>query len=71
MKFKLFSTSTPKLEWQKLKSKHKNVPDLYRSAVPGGWLMASGGEHPSLVFIPDTDHDWDGNSYPLQDDDED
>lgn len=71
MKFKLFGATIPKLEWQKLKSKQKNVPDLYRSAVPGGWLMTSGGDHAALVFIPDADHEWDGNSFPVQDDNDD
>lgn len=65
---KLFGGSTPKLEWQKLKSKQKNVPDLYRSPVFGGWLISSNGERSALVFIPDPDHEWDGNSYPMQDD---
>ena len=62
MKFSLFGGNTPKLEWQKLKSKHKNVPDLYRSAVHGGWLIGSDKEAFSLVFLPDPDHQWDGAS---------
>lgn len=71
MKFKLFSNNSPKLEWQKLKSRQKNVPDLYRSAVIGGWLITSGGEGAPLTFIPDPEHEWDGSSYPLHEDDED
>lgn len=68
MKFNIFGGNTPKLEWQKLKSKHKNVPDLYRSAVQGGWLVAGDKENFSLVFIPDEQHLWDGESLPLQED---
>lgn len=56
-----FTKKPPKLLWQKLKSKERNVPDLYRSTVPGGWLISNGIDG-GLVFLPDPDHAWDGNS---------
>lgn len=56
-----FSKNTPRLDWQRLKSKDKNVPDLYRSPVTGGWLVSAGIDA-GLVFIPDEKHAWDGNS---------
>ena len=56
---------TPVLEWQKLKSRNnKYTPELYRTAVPGGWLISqslTGG----LVFLPDPEHEWDGDSLTL------
>lgn len=40
---------------------------VYRTPVPGGWLVVmfwasqmSGG--PSITFMPDPDHAWDGHS---------
>lgn len=65
MKLNFFGGNSPKLDWQKLKSKQKQIPDLYRCAVPGGWLISNGGETPSLTFIPDFDHEWDGASVPI------
>lgn len=56
-----FAKKRPQLSWQKLKSKQKNVPDLYRSTVPGGWLI-SGGINGGLVFLPDPEHAWNGNT---------
>lgn len=37
---------------------------IYRSKVPGGWLVASFGHSGdmALTFYPDPDHKWDGNS---------
>ena len=59
------SSRTPVLEWQKLKSRNnKYTPELYRTAVPGGWLISqslTGG----LVFLPDHEHEWDGDSLTL------
>ena len=58
------SRRTPVLEWQKLKSRNnKHTPELYRTAVPGGWLISQ-SETGGLVFLPDPDHDWDGDSLP-------
>ena len=50
---------TPVLEWQKLKSRNnKYTPELYRisQSLTGG-----------LVFLPDPDHEWDGDSLPTND----
>ncbi|SUO95628.1 hypothetical protein [Suttonella ornithocola] len=58
--------NTPKLDWQKLKSRNKNVPDCYRSPVFGGWLISNGYEG-GITFIPDPEHKWDGESYPILD----
>lgn len=57
-------TKKPKLDWQKLKSTNRAVPHLYRSAVFGGWLVSNGYEG-ALTFIPDPEHKWDGESYPI------
>lgn len=39
---------------------------IYRSKVPGGWLIGSLGStrDTALSFYPDPDHKWDGNSIP-------
>lgn len=67
MKFlNLFDSSAPTLTWQRLKSKNKFVPNLYRSAVPGGWIVSNHSGN-ALVFIPDDKHQWDGDSYPIYD----
>lgn len=60
MKVKNIFKSSPKLEWSKIKSSGRVIPDVYRSSVPGGWLIsnAEGG----LVFLPDPSHSWDGGS---------
>lgn len=52
---------SPKLEWQKLKSNNCNVPDVYRTPVFGGWLISHGWEG-GLSFVPDPNHQWDGES---------
>ncbi len=62
------SRRTPVLEWQKLKSRNnKHTPELYRTAVPGGWLISQ-SETGGLVFIPDPNHEWDGDSLPTYND---
>ena len=34
-------------------------PMLYRSKVPGGWIVATGkGEGAGICYVPDTDHGW-------------
>lgn len=50
------------LKWEQLaSSEFKNV---YRTSVPGGWLVAIywGGDTFSTSFVPDSDHGWDGSS---------
>lgn len=59
---KRFSRSTPRLHWQKIKSDQKKIRPLFRSAVPGGWLLSN--EFGALTFLPDPDHRWDGHSVP-------
>ena len=62
---------TPVLEWQKLKSRNnKHMSELYRTAVPGGWLISQSGIG-GLVFLPDPDHEWDGDSLTLYPDNND
>ena len=59
------NSRTPVLEWQKLKSRNnKHTPELYRTAVPGGWLISQ-SETGGLVFLPDPEHEWDGDSLTL------
>ena len=50
------------MEWQKLESQQGFF--VYRSKVPGGWLVwahwrESAG---SLTFYPDPEYKWDGGS---------
>lgn len=51
------------LKWEKLATDAKGLA-LYRSKVPGGWLLwAHYGKAPgSLTFYPDPKHKWDGSS---------
>ncbi len=50
-------------------SKDKVPGNIYRTAVPGGWLVVlAASEHPanpSMTFIPDENHKWDGKSIPV------
>ena len=65
------NSRTPVLEWQKLKSRNnKHTPELYRTAVPGGWLISQ-SETGGLVFLPDPEHEWDGDSLTLYPDNND
>lgn len=58
----IFGNSAPVLNWQKLKSRNnKHTPELYRTPVPGGWLISQ-SETGGLVYIPDPNHEWDGYS---------
>lgn len=62
------------LQWHRLaigEPKHElTYATLHRCKVPGGWLLAllwtpnQYGAGPSLAFIPDPEHKWDGNSLP-------
>jgi hypothetical protein len=39
---------------------------LSRAKIPGGWLLyaTTAVDSPSLVFVPDPNHEWDGASLP-------
>ncbi|MBF9000558.1 hypothetical protein [Vibrio nitrifigilis] len=56
----------PVLVWEELKN--KGGPRYsYRTKIPGGWLIAtceadSDGIGSGVTFIPDPDHQWNGNS---------
>ena len=54
------------LYWEDLGYSNYNYSDaMYRSKVPGGWLiMVRGSTAPGLTFLPDPNHKWDGNSLP-------
>jgi hypothetical protein len=41
--------------------------NITRARVPGGWLVilaATVGKRPSMTFVPDEKHHWDGASLP-------
>jgi hypothetical protein len=49
--------------------KHAYAPtpsSLSRAKIPGGWLLygTTAGDAASLVFVPDSNHEWDGSSLP-------
>jgi hypothetical protein len=57
------------MQWERLQS---NRFEVYRTAVPGGWLVVvqsetaiSFGSFSTLTFIPDAEHQWDGKSLPM------
>jgi hypothetical protein len=54
-----------KVIWEKIKS--ENIfggGSLWRSKVPGGWIIRLSGNGEGLAFYPDPEHKWDGNSLP-------
>jgi len=53
------------VNWEKLGCNTATILHLYRSKVPGGWLVVVVGgesESASLTFYPDPEHQWDGRS---------
>jgi hypothetical protein len=58
----------PELNWEMLASKKVpnagNLIHIYRSRVPGGWLVFAnqGGGPSGLTFVPDPHHTWNGGS---------
>ncbi len=54
------------IKWERL---HTDGFSEYmdRCAVPGGWLIKTKvGAAIAMVFLPDPDHKWDGNSLTLE-----
>jgi hypothetical protein len=65
-----------KLNWEAIKN-GGDVHDCYsyRSKVPGGWLIIFSDEvndsyGTGLTFLPDSNHNWDGNSLDVDDSDD-
>lgn len=66
MKIQNIFQRSPKIEWQKIRS-NNTMPPLYRSPVPGGWLIGSAEAGiANICFVPDPEHLWDGNSLPRE-----
>jgi len=65
------SADKPKLEFEQLKRTPDGFhlmlrfPEIYRSKVPGGWLVIAGvTTGHSITFMPDPQHQWTGGSLP-------
>jgi len=59
------SKASPKLYWEPLKNEGTTnvIRHTYRTKVPGGWLVtAADTQGVGATFIPDPNHEWDGNS---------
>ena len=57
----------PQLVWYKLNSSSAKgeffkLGDVYRTKVPGGWLVMVTNNARGLMFYPDPKHNWDGGS---------
>ena len=37
---------------------------VFRSKIPGGWLVFVKGDTTPVVFVPDPKHEWNGSSLP-------
>jgi len=60
-------TEQPQLVWHKLNSSSAGgewwkLGDVYRTKVPGGWLVLVVNNATGLTFYPDPEHNWDGGS---------
>ncbi len=44
------------IAWEKLESETRGVADIYRTKVPGGWLVTAHGG--GIMFVPDPNHKW-------------
>lgn len=54
----------PQMVWERLSS--SNNIEIYRSRVPGGWLILVAQEYRDCggsFFYPDPTHRWDGSGY--------
>jgi hypothetical protein len=58
-------TEQPTLEFQKLNaaSIDKSLR-IFRTPIPGGWLVVTYRTQVSVTFVPDENHIWDGSSLP-------
>ena len=37
---------------------------VWRAKVPGGWIVGRPNADSGMVFVPDPEHKWEGNSLP-------
>jgi hypothetical protein len=52
------------VHWEHLQS-DRELRYLWRAKVPGGWIVkVEWKDSVSLIFYPDTEHEWDGSSLP-------
>ena len=52
------------MEFSKIEGRRPEFT-IYRAQIPGGWLVTQGlrsDERSSMTFVPDPNHEWDGNS---------
>jgi len=57
------------LKWEKLNDEFPRgyTHKTWRAKIPLGWLVrdscsGGGGSHGGVTFVPDPNHQWDGNS---------
>ncbi len=59
-------TKQRQLSWEQLNSLRagtlKGGWNVYRTKVPGGWLVLVSNVTATLTFYPDPEHKWDGGS---------
>lgn len=66
MFFNKESKNIPTLVWEELGGE-KSPTRIYRTKIPGGWLIANWDVQGSgTTFVPDPNHQWDGNSVGYQ-----
>lgn len=57
--------SKKQLYFEQLQSNVYSFQEIYRTKVPGGWLVVikgTSGEGIGLTFYPDANYEWDGSS---------
>jgi predicted metal-binding membrane protein len=54
------SGSAPEMRFERIKTSLAGSGSfgLYRSPVPGGWLVMHTGQVSSITFVPDPNHEW-------------
>ena len=59
-------TEQRQLSWEELNSKRAGIIkggwNVFRTKVPGGWLVLVTFVTPTLTFYQDPEHKWDGGS---------